>query len=130
MRFTFERVGDYLVAEHLLGQVADLDAAFAGGGSLAFLSESNDAAAENGGLLEALSILLPEIHGVELMDVLTGIDRALLWGPFLRGIQWRSPASHRRTRARTLVREALGSNEATKPALEAVLGLAPRPAHH
>ena len=128
VRFTFERVGDHLVAEHLLAQAGDLKGAFVKGGSLAFLSGSNEAAARNSGLLEALSILLPETHGEELLDVLKGIDRALLWGPFLRGLQWRSP-DHIYYRTRAFVREALGANDTAKAALDAVLGLAPRPGH-
>jgi hypothetical protein len=55
VRFTFERIGDHLIAEHLLDGMADLPAAFASGGALHFLAASDEAAQSNAGLLEAFS---------------------------------------------------------------------------
>ncbi len=60
VRFTFERIGDHLITEHLLAGVTDLAAAFAEGGTLHFLVVSDQTARSNAGILEALSIQLPE----------------------------------------------------------------------
>jgi hypothetical protein len=129
VRFTFERIGDHLIAEHLLAGVPDVAAAFAPGGALHFLAAAgDDAARENAGMLEALSIQLPEAHGTELIDVLKSVDRALLWGPFIAGLQWRNP-QFVATRTMELVREGLGSTETVAAMLEALLGVAARPDH-
>jgi hypothetical protein len=128
-RFTFERIGDHLIAEHLLASIADVQAAFAVGGTLSFLVASNDAVRANAGLLEALSIQLPEAHGTELIDVPVDVDQAVLWDAFIAGLQWRNPqfVSERTTQ---LVREALSSNETVVASmLEALLGIAARPDH-
>ena len=73
VRFTFERVGDQLIAEHLLSGVRDVRQEFVVGGRLHFLAGSNASARANAGLLEALSIQLPETHGIELIDAVAGI---------------------------------------------------------
>jgi hypothetical protein len=44
VRFTFERVGDHLVVEHLLSGVQDISQAFTAGGKLHFLSDSDASA--------------------------------------------------------------------------------------
>ncbi|MGO9061633.1 MAG: hypothetical protein ACLQU2_30300 [Candidatus Binataceae bacterium] len=72
VRFTFERIGDHLIAEHLLAGVVDLPAAFASGGHLHFLTETAEAARANGGVLEALSIQIAESYGSELIDIMGG----------------------------------------------------------
>jgi hypothetical protein len=126
VRFTFERIGDHLIAEHLLSMVDDVEQAFAPGGSLNFLTE-NASASANAGLLEALSIQLPETHDVELIDVLKGVDRLLLWGPFIAGLQWRNPGrisdrtrqSDGGTAGWRHSRECLRSNSRTRRAAEA-----------
>jgi hypothetical protein len=127
VRFTFERIGDHLIAEALLSTIDDIERAFAAGGPLNFLTNDANAGA-NAGLLEALSIQLPEIHHVELIDVLERVDRLLLWGPFVAGLQWRNPG-HISDRTRQLVTEALCKGDIAAKAFEAVLGLAARPSH-
>lgn len=128
VRFTFERVGDHLIAEHLLQGVADPRAAFAAGGRLHFLVANEDAARSNGGLLEALSIQLPEAHGVELIDMLDGDHGSRLWPSFIAGLQWRNP-QYIGDRTVALVRRGLASAEYLSPMMEALFGLAARPRH-
>lgn len=127
VRFTFERVGDHLIAEHLLEGVLDVKVAFAAGGRLHFLVANEDAVRTNAGLLEALSIQLPEAHGAELVDMLDDEDSAL-WPPFIAGLQWRNP-EHIRDRTVALVRQGLGSVNHVSSIMEALFGLAARPNH-
>lgn len=127
VRFTFERVGDHLIAEALLSKVDDIEKAFANGGTLNFLTNDADASA-NAGLLEALSIQLPETHSVELIDLLKGGHRLLLWRFFIAGLQWRNP-DHISDRTSLLLMEALHNGDIRAKALEAILGLAARPSH-
>jgi hypothetical protein len=127
VRFTFERVGDHLITEHLLVGVADVPSALASGGSLHFLA-SDDGARANAGVLEALSIQLPETHGVELIDALGSVERDLLWGPFIAGLQWRDP-QFISDRTLQLVRRAMGSDQTVVAIFEALLGLAAKPGH-
>jgi hypothetical protein len=74
VRFTFERIGDHLIAECLLTGVTDVPSAFAAGGALHFLVVTDEAARANVGILEALSIQLPEAHGQELIDAVATVD--------------------------------------------------------
>jgi hypothetical protein len=128
VRFTFERVGDHLIVEHLLSGIQDIGQAFAAGGRLHFLSESDASAGTNAGLLEALSIQLPETHGVELIDAVDGIAPILLQEPFIAGLQWRNPTCIT-DRTGELVWEVYGHRDTAAAAFEAILGLAPRPGH-
>jgi hypothetical protein len=128
VRFTFERVGDHLIVEHLLSGVQDISQAFTAGGNLRFLSESDASARANAGLLEALSIQLPNTHGVELIDAVDGIAPIFLQEPFIGGLQWRDPV-HISDRTCQLVREALSNGDTAAAAFEAILGLAARPSH-
>jgi hypothetical protein len=128
VRFTFERVGDHLIAEHLLSGLQKVQASFAPGGSLHFVAEDDASAARYAGLLEALSIQLPETHRVELNDAIDGIDPVLLQTPFISGLQWRAP-DRVSDRTHQLVREALGNGDTAGATFEAILGLALRPDH-
>ncbi len=128
VRFTFERIGDHLITEHLLADVTNVAAGFADGGPLHFLVVSDKAAHANAGILEALSIQLPEVHGEELIDAITNIARRLLWEAFIAGLQWRNP-QFVSARTMQLTREALASNETFEATFEAILGLAARLDH-
>ena len=73
LRFAFERLGDVLIAQ---ASIAGQDKAAASArflsGDLAALVETPDAVSENAGLIQAYSILLPELHGIEIADLLRG----------------------------------------------------------
>jgi hypothetical protein len=128
VRFTFERVGDHLIVENLLSGAQDISQAFAAGGRLHFLCESDASARANAGLLEALSIQLPETHGGELMDGVDGIAPILLQEPFIAGLQWRNPI-HITDRTREIVEEALSHRDTAASAFEAILCIALRAGH-
>ena len=128
VRFTFERIGDHLITEYLMSTVENVEKAFAPGGSLHFVVENDSALRDNAGLLEALSIQLPETHDVELIDAIGDADPLRLYLPFVAGLQWRNP-SHIFDRTRQLLLEALDSNDFTKDAFEAIFSLVTRPGH-
>jgi len=71
LRFAFERLGDVLIAQ---ASIADQDEATVRArfllGDLAALAATSDNVSKNAGLLQAYSILLPEIYGVEIADLL------------------------------------------------------------
>ena len=128
VRFTFERIGDHLIVEHLLAGVSNLDSAFSAGGSLHFFCVSDDAAQANAGLFEALSVQLPESHGKEIVDAIPFVDQGILLDAFISGLQWRNP-KFISERSVQIVREALTSQETVESMFEAILGVAARPNH-
>jgi len=73
LRFAFERLGDVLIAQ---ASIADQDRATVCtrflSGDLASLVATPDAVSENVGLIQAYSILLPELHEIEIADLLRG----------------------------------------------------------
>jgi hypothetical protein len=87
--FGYERLGDLTVALLIADQSSD-----------EFRADC-EALAENwwinAGLLQALAVVLPEKHGVELMDVISqdaaGQHSWRAGNAFLESLQWRSPSS-------------------------------------
>jgi len=71
MRFAFERLGDLLIARASVeGQSKTVVEARFLSGDLVALVATAETVAENAGLLQAYSILLPELFGVEIADLL------------------------------------------------------------
>lgn len=125
VRFTFERFGDFMIAEHVLDGASDLDSFVDKG--LPILSRLTSTSSGSG-LLEAFSILIPEKYEVELMDIAPSFDQSALWESFLRTIQWRAPTSIS-PRTVELMGLALDRDVGDGIAFDAVLGLACRPDH-
>lgn len=71
--FAYERFGDYYIAEELLKDmdVDNIPIAFAKGGTLGMLMDNGDG--YNGGIVEAIAVLLPEKFGLELFEVCSWI---------------------------------------------------------
>lgn len=88
----YERFADHIIADYLLKTHVDGDnpaAAFAETGGLAFLCEKGRYALT--GLIEALSIQVPELTGQELVRLAPGLwDDARIGQAFLESIVWRS----------------------------------------
>ncbi|MDH4986916.1 hypothetical protein QEZ47_15530 [Aminobacter anthyllidis] len=71
MRFAFERLGDLLIARASVeGQSKTVVEARFLSGDLAALVATAETVAENAGVLQAYSILLPELFGIEIADLL------------------------------------------------------------
>ena len=88
----YERFADHIIADYLLKTHMDGDnpaAAFAETGGLAFLCEKGGYAPA--GIIEALSIQVPELTGQELVRLAPGLwDDARIGQAFLESIVWRS----------------------------------------
>ena len=74
VRFSYERLADHIVADFLLQEYLDKDkpeVAFTKGGGLTFLFDNKRGELE--GLIEALSIKVPELTGRELIDLVPSL---------------------------------------------------------
>jgi len=79
--------------------------------------------------LEAWSIILPEHYGVELVDVIDGIDRyAILLPTMYSGIAWRAIKSFT-NHSRRLIMQGLRNPDSFDSAIDALLGVAVIPEH-
>jgi nucleoside phosphorylase len=115
VRVAFERLGEHLFAARLLGQVrrGGLKKAI-DTGPLSFAFASRDAVLVNRGLVEALSIQLPEHAELrcELLDALPqNAPRESVLAATVTALPWRDPG-HMTDRTREIIYEAL-----TTPAL-------------
>jgi len=91
VRFTFQRISDYAIANHLLISYVDLHnphAAFAEDGPLYTYTEA-PLLWRMAGVVEALAIQLPERANVELPDVLPGPKRFSVAHAFENSLLWR-----------------------------------------
>ncbi|WP_404478537.1 hypothetical protein [Novosphingobium sp. BL-52-GroH] len=95
LRFAFERLGDVLIAQASIADQnkATVRARFLSG-DLATLVATPDTVSENAGLIQAYSIVLPELHGIEIADLLRGTATHLEVTMLALGIlAWRDLAS-------------------------------------
>lgn len=95
LRFAFERLGDVLIAQaSITGQDKATVCTRFHSGDLATLVATPDAVSENAGLIQAYSILLPELYGIEIADLLrdttTNLEVTML---ALGVLAWRDIAS-------------------------------------
>lgn len=127
VRVAFERLGEHLFAARLLGQVRP------GGlkeaidtGPLRFAFASADAVLVNRGLVEALSIQLPEHAELscELLDALPpGAPRESVLAATVTALPWRDP-EHMTDRTREIVYEALTTPHLGQEAFDNLLAVA------
>jgi hypothetical protein len=94
VRPAFERFGDFLVASEMLESITNSNAhqAFRSGGQFAHLVSTAQAVRENGGLLSALSVLMPEkIRGLELSELAQDDSiRSEVAAIVVRSLPWRT----------------------------------------
>ena len=95
VRFAYERMSDNLIIKSLL----DAEAAAGGGEPATVLKKGGSLAAyaanpaRHRGLVDALSVQLPERFGTELLEAAAGAPRRELTESFLDSLLWRSPRS-------------------------------------
>jgi len=155
-RFTFERIGDFLIAlstineidfridtmpqsqelqsrtniislvrESILGYSDEAARA----NSTQPVSDNTEELLKNRGLLEALSIILPERFHVELADVIDTVDRVQVLLPIIfSGFEWRSPSSFSH-QTELLVYEGLRNSQIAFNIMSALFGTVPVPNH-
>lgn len=131
VRFTYQRFGDYRAVSAMLassGSKEELETSLTAGQPLreAFLNSP-------AGWIEALSVLLPERLGVELLDAanwrLHGYRRNIWDRALVTSIATRRPEAIT-DRTRELVKRAQGRSRGLgEEVLEALLTVAPHPAH-
>lgn len=124
VRFAYGRLRDFLLARQL---VANLDAdtlndAAAPGGALHRPWATPEATRENPGVIEALSILIPEMHhGIEAPDlVVDPTARVAVLKAWSQSLVSRDPTFYR-PRTVELAREALRDEECAHGTLDALL---------
>jgi hypothetical protein len=95
VRFSFQRFQDHLIAEAILGDVTDVKAALGSNGSLSFIHNGRRLQSEWRGLVEALSVQLPEQFQTELVDCMPG-GSDVWWNSweiqdsFVESVRWRA----------------------------------------
>lgn len=108
VRFTFERYSDFRIASRLLEQhfnASDPKASFAKGAPLRAYLE-NEKAYTRAGVIEAMSTLVPESSGTELMDAVGNSEASyLLTEAFITSVLWREQ-KHFTQRTFDLLKEA------------------------
>ena len=128
--FGYEWFADHLIARHLIDRYGDAE-----GLASALTGEQADSSAAAWNLwnapLEALSVLLPELRGVELPSALAGhgTDREVRRA-FLSGLPWRDPARIG-SDCRELVADLLGEafHPGTVEAFDALMACSVVPHH-
>jgi nucleoside phosphorylase len=127
VRVAFERLGEHLFADRLLGNIqrAGLTAAMESG-PLAFAFSDGDAVLANRGLVEALSIQLPEHpdFSCELLDALPpDAPRDRVLSATVTALPWRDPG-HMTVRTREIALEALTTKEFGHETFDNLLAIA------
>jgi nucleoside phosphorylase len=127
VRVAFERLGEHLFASRLLAGIrhAELKTAIKSG-PLGFALSDGDAVLADRGLVEALSIQLPEHpeFSCELLDVLPlGGPRERVLSATVTALPWRDPA-HMTARTREIVLQALTTKELGHEAFDNLLAIA------
>jgi len=125
--FAYERMAENLVIRSVLhgSSAGDLPRLLAGGGDLAECLKSMHSYR---GMIDALSIQVPEKFNRELIDVIPGGATAALYESFLASLAWRSPTSVG-PRAAALVDMCLKRNDDPYAALGPLLSVSATPRH-
>ena len=89
VRFAYERIGDRLIAEKLISSNNNLNVLLKPGHSLHNYLADEDSIYEYSGIIEALSILLPEKTGNELIDFVDFKNNPVIIEQFISSINWR-----------------------------------------
>lgn len=129
IRFTYERFSDYFIAQELVGETEDIEAAFSDGGAIGGLLK-RDGYYSVAGIFEALAIIVAERFNRELEDLLPNdveIDKWQLDETFQNTVLWRSPSSFSEKTLEIL--NNLEAHSYSHPALEILLKLSTEPNH-
>ena len=131
--FAYERLADHLVASQLLDEHVNPEsprAAFAPGQPLDFLAQSEQACWRYRGIIEAMSILLPELYGLEFAELFPGrADDDPVVEAFLNSIAWRSPEAFADATRDMVNAHVLKSKKRLNELLRILLRTAPDPEH-
>lgn len=130
VRPAFERIGDFLIAGELFSKIdqTQLAASCRPGGALNSYLSDRQAVEQNGALLGALSILIPEqIPDAELPNMVEDRDvRAAVLKIAVKSFPWRHPRTLT-TVSCALMREAIGTKDFSWEAMDVLLSISWRP---
>jgi hypothetical protein len=130
IRFAYERFSDHLIASHLLLRVstlANLKKQFASEGPLGKLCIAPYA---NRGILEALSIQVPEKFGRELHSLIPATAEEFSFALILlSGLIWREPKTIDQDCIKFLLKWACANRRFRNLFLDIVIALSPIPSH-
>jgi hypothetical protein len=96
LRPAFERFGEFLIAAELLPKTTPdrMAAKFSSSKNIKKLFANSSSAEANAGVVQALSILLPEVCGIELPDLFKDLSvRKTVLSLTMRALPWRMPES-------------------------------------
>jgi len=128
--FTFERIADFLVAEHYISASSgNFETLLDFNGTLHFCVSSIEAMAEYQGLLEAIACLLPEHTNNEFIERFLEDERLeKAYEIFANSLAWRAPESVT-SATRDAISIGFQLNMAPRQLFDALLILAPRLGH-
>jgi len=133
IRFAYERLSDHLMAKRLLELHVDREnpqLAFAEDQPIGRLLGDKWTAHSNRGLIEALSIQVPEVIGKELGDC---VPRAANWRPvleaFVESVMWRDPTAVTESTREYVNSHVIHFDHTHDLFLEALLTIASNPRH-
>ena len=94
IRFTYERMSDFFIANHILYNTSEEQLA-------SFISP--DFCLSNKGILEMLAILIPEkYNGKEITNYICNENETEIYQAFIKSIQWRAPNTITKTTIRLI----------------------------
>lgn len=133
IRFAYERFSDHLIVQYLLNKHLDPDqllTAFEQESPLGQLFSTVRAQRLNRGLIEALSIQLPERIGKELCELVSAAanDEVIRAG-LVESLLWRNPASITKQTLQCINKHALRYIETNQQFLSVLLTVAMNPRH-
>ena len=130
IRYSFERLGDYLLTQKYLAQLSreDVPDAFEETGILHFTVKDRESVRSNLGLLEALALLVPERYGIELTEAIPPDYLPEVLPTVIESIRWRDTSSIS-SATEEVVLDALRGGETFEQAMEVMLSVSTRSNH-
>lgn len=91
IEITYERLQDYYSASFIVDNISDIRTAFVPNGEYYFLVEDSGINYQHIGIIEALSIILPERKGAEFYELVPDRNSHSVTMAFLDSLIWRNP---------------------------------------
>ncbi len=122
---SFERFDDHLTVKHLLDGIENIENEFKAGGRLKSYFNDEDDFYRNQGIVEALSIQLPERYAKELYELLPEFsENHNLVNAFIDSLVWRDVAAVDFEKLKPFInKQVLGSNKSFSVFLEMLISI-------
>jgi len=133
IRFAYERLSDHLIAQYLLDTHLDTEhphKSFEPGEPLGRLVSTDQAQWQNRGLIEALSIQLPERLSEDLCELIaTGEVGEVIRAALVESLLWRDPVSITKKTRQCITKHVLPDWRTFRQFLDVLLTVAMNPRH-